>query len=457
MPTRRMRRVAIALGFVSVAGLALIVALDKGQWTTVVPARRVLGSRPRVRPVPARVASELKSSEAPVTVGEVTYASDVAPIFQEKCQSCHRPGQVAPFSLLTYDEVRRWAKPIREAVESRRMPPWHADPRVGHFLNDRSLTPRQRATLLAWIDQGTPLGDPKELPPKRTFPNGWAIGSPDLILTMAKPYEVVAEGVLSYQRFRVATGFTEDHWIQAAEAQPGNRAVVHHICVFLADDRPKQDRLSDEYRELVCYAPGDLPSIFPPGTAKHLPAGATLDIEVHYTPIGTVQHDQSSVGLVFARSPIHRRAFTKGISQKDFTLPPGAANHAVRSSYHFANDARLLSLMPHMHLRGKDFRYTATYPDGRTEVLLSVPAYDFGWQSVYRLTEPKPMPAGTRIDCLAHFDNSESNPANPDPSVAVRWGEQTFDEMMIGFIDFDEEASLSLHSVAARPRPHRSR
>jgi hypothetical protein len=457
MLTRRMRRVALALGLVSVAGLGLILAPGGGHRSAAVPAKRVLGSRPRVRPVPDRIVSEFAANESQVAVGPVTYASDVATILRDRCQSCHRPGQVAPLSLLTYDQARRWAGPIREAVESRRMPPWHADPRIGHFLNDRSLSPRERATLLAWIDQETPLGDPKELPPQKSFPKGWTIGKPDLVLTMAKPYEVVAEGVLSYQRFRVATGFTEDHWIQAAEAQPGNRAVVHHICVFLTDDRPKGDRLSDEYRELVCYAPGDLPSIFPPGSAKHLPAGATLDIEVHYTPIGTVQSDQSSVGLIFARGPITRRAFTKGISQKDFTIPPGAANHEVRSSYLFANDSRLLSLMPHMHLRGKDFRYTATYPDGRTEVLLSVPAYDFGWQSVYRLVEPKPMPAGTRIDCLAHFDNSAANPANPDPSIAVRWGEQTFDEMMIGFIDFDEDASLSLNPVATRPQSPRAR
>ncbi|AGA25695.1 c-type cytochrome [Singulisphaera acidiphila] len=456
MPTRRIRRVAIALGFVTVASFGLILARGKGDQAAVVPGRSIVGAQMRIRPVPAQLVEELQSDETPITVGPVTYASDVAAIFQEKCQSCHRPGQVAPFSLLTYDQARRWAKPIREAVESRRMPPWHADPRVGHFLNDRSLSPRDRATLLAWIDQDTPLGDLKDLPPKKSFPKGWAIGSPDLVLTMAEPYEVVAEGVLSYQRFRVATGFTEDHWIQAAEARPGNRAVVHHICVFLADDRPKEHRLRDEVRELVCYAPGDLPSIFPPGTAKHLPAGAELDIEIHYTPIGTVQNDQSSVGLVFAQGPIRRRALTKGISQKEFLLPPGAANHPVHSSYRFAKDARLLSLMPHMHLRGKDFRYTATYPDGRMEVLLSVPAYDFGWQSVYRLAEPKPMPAGTRIDCLAHFDNSEENPANPDPSVAVRWGEQTFDEMMIGFIDFDEE-SPSLNSVAVQRRPQRVR
>jgi hypothetical protein len=208
--------------------------------------------------------------------------------------------------------------------------------------------------------------------------------------------------------------------------------------------------MSDERRELVCYAPGDLPSLFPEGTAKQIPAGATLVIEVHYTPIGTVQTDQSSVGLIFARSPITRRAFTKGISQKSFAIPPGATDYPVRSSYVFQNDARLLSLMPHMHLRGKDFLYTATYPDGRSEVLLRVPAYDFGWQSVYRLVDPKPMPRGTRIDCLAHFDNSAGNPANPDPTITVRWGEQTFDEMMIGFIDFDEDAATSLPPDALR-------
>lgn len=443
MLTRRLRRGAIILGVLALVGLSLSLVPGKGLRPRNVPARRTLGSRPTIRALPAEVVAARDDGEPAVEVGAVTYAADVARIVQDRCQTCHRPGQVAPFALTTYDDAVAHASMIAEVVENRRMPPWHADPKVGHFQNDRSLSARERATLLAWVEQGTPLGDPGALPPPRQFSDGWNIGTPDVVLTMAEPYKVVAEGVLNYQRFRVETGFSEDRWIQAAEARPGNRAVVHHICVFLADDRPKGDRMSDERRELVCYAPGDLPSVFPPGTAKQIPARGSLVIEVHYTPIGTVQTDQSSVGLVFARTPVSRRAFTKGISQKNFAIPPGATGYAVRSTYTFANDARLLSLMPHMHLRGHDFRYTATYPDGRTESLLWVPAYDFGWQSVYRLVEPRPMPRGTRIDCLAHYDNSASNPANPDPSITVRWGEQTFDEMMIGFIDFDEDATTS--------------
>ena len=452
MLTRRWRRAAIGLGVVLLVGLSLSLVPGKGFRTPEPPAKRVLGSRSRIRPLPPGVAAELEQADSPIGVGPVTYSADVARILQDRCQSCHRPGQVAPFSLLTYDDAVAHAAMIHEVVENRRMPPWHADPKIGQFLNNRRLSTGERATILAWVEQETPLGEPKDLPPPRTFPEGWTIGTPDVILTMAEPYRVVADGVLNYQRFRVETGFTEDRWIQAAEARPGNRAVVHHICVFLADDRPKVDRMSDERRELVCYAPGDLPSLFPPGTAKQIPAGATLVIEVHYTPIGKVQSDQSSVGLIFARTPITRRAFTKGISQKEFAIPPRARDHAVRSSFTFTTDARLLSLMPHMHLRGKDFRYVARYPDGRTEMLLRVPAYDFGWQSVYRLVEPRPMPRGTRIECLAHLDNTAANPANPDPSITVRWGEQTFDEMMIGFIDFDEDATSSPSPVAPPSR-----
>jgi hypothetical protein len=432
-------------------GVSVGMGMVSGSGRGGSPPAGAVGSRPRIRALPRPILAQRRASEKSVAVGPVTYAADVAPILQRRCQSCHRPGQVAPFSLLDYDQARRWAGPIREAVESRRMPPWLADPRFGHFLNDRRLSPRERAVLLAWIDQETPLGDPSKLPPPRSFPKGWTIGTPDAVYTMKEPFTVPADGVLSYQRFRVETQFAEDRWIQAAEARPGNRAVVHHICVFLADDRPRTERTSDERRELVCYAPGDLPSVFPPGTAKELPAGASLVIEVHYTPVGRVQTDQSSVGLVFARGPVSRRAFTKGISQKEFTIPPGHANYPVASSFTFPGDARLLGLMPHMHLRGKDFLYTATFPDGRRETLLWVPAYDFGWQSVYRLAEPRFMPRGTRIDCLAHFDNSSANPANPDPSAAVTWGEQTFDEMMIGFIDYDEDVSL------APAAPHDSR
>jgi hypothetical protein len=274
-------------------------------------------------------------------------------------------------------------------VDDRRMPPWHADPRYDKFEIDRSLPPRERATLVAWVEQGTPLGDPRALPPPRTFPEGWTIGTPDVIFEIPEPYTVAAQGVLPYQRFRVPTGFTEDKWVQAAEARPGDRSVVHHIIVYVADHDRNEDLHGRSDAQLCGYAPGDMPSIYPPGTAKRIQAGSDL---------------------IFARQPVTRQGFTKGIAQARFAIPPVAEDFPVESSFTFPDDAHLLSFQPHMHLRGKDFRYTATKPDGTSEVLLSVQAYDFGWQRTYRLAEPKAMLNGTRIDCLAHFDNSATAP-----------------------------------------------
>jgi mono/diheme cytochrome c family protein len=410
-----------------------------------------IGNRPRVRPAAAEIRAACDEEDGPVpAVGRVTYAADVAPILQARCQSCHRPGEAGPFSLLTYDQARRWAESIREVVEDRRMPPWHADPRFGRFRNDRGLSARQRATLLAWVEQGTPLGDPRDMPAARTFSAGWSIGTPDLVLQMPEPFAVPAEGFVRYQHFRVPTGFTEDRWVQAAEARPGDRAVVHHIGVYVDDHTPRSSLAEPNVKHVVAlYFPGDNSPVFPPGIARRIPAGSDLTFEVHYTPIGIAKVDQSAVGLIFAKEPAHHEARMRGIPDKKLRIPPGAANHEVRSSYTFPNDAHLLTLMPHMHVRGKDFLYTATYPDGRSEVLLSVPRYDFGWQSIYLLAEPKAMPRGTRIDCLAHFDNSAANPFNPNPKKEVTWGEQTWEEMMIGYIDYYEDAPTP---PAAQPR-----
>jgi peroxiredoxin len=401
---------------------------------------------PRVRASTPAPEAELK----PIDVGKVNYAADVAPIVQRRCQECHRPGQVGPFSLMDYDQVRRRAKAIREVVEQRRMPPWHADPRYGHFSNDRSLSPRERAVILAWVDQGSPAGDPMDAPKAAAFADGWEIGKPDYVFKMPRPYKVAAEGVLAYQYFRVPTNFKEDTWIQAAEARPGDRSVVHHILVSIDDQH--DDHANDAAEGFfVAYAPGDVPVVYPKGTAKLIPAGSDLIFQVHYTPIGQEKVDCSSVGLVVAKGPVEHKAITLGIAQRSFAIPPGADNHPVEAGYTFTKETQLLSFFPHMHLRGKSFQYTAAYPDGRSEVLLSVPAYDFGWQSVYRLTEPKQLPRGTRIQCLAHFDNSTKNPANPDPTMTVRWGEQTFEEMMIGYLDCVPTASAEKEPVRERP------
>ena len=376
----------------------------------------------RVRPAASAIVEALEErskQEGPIQVGPVTYAADVAPIVQEKCQACHRPGQVGPFSLLSYDDARKWATSIAEVVEDRRMPPWHADPRYGHFSNDRSLTARQRATLMAWVEQGSPLGDPAKIPAPRAFPEGWSIGTPDVVFEIPQANQVPSNGVVDYVHVVVPSNFDRDMWVQAAEIRPSERAVVHHVIVYIQNPNAGQ-RSAPEH--IAAYVPGDVPTIYPDGIAKKIPAGSKLLFQIHYTPDGTARTDRTKIGLVFAKAPVQHRAFTKFIENRRFQIPAGSDNHEVKSTFTFRSDVHLYSLSPHMHLRGKDFKYTATFPDGRTEVLLSVPAYDFGWQSAFVLTEPKALPKGTRIDCVAHFDNSEKNPSNPDPNQVVDLG-----------------------------------
>jgi Copper type II ascorbate-dependent monooxygenase, C-terminal domain len=332
-------------------------------------------------------------------------------------------------------------------VDDRRMPPWHADPRYGRFYNDRHLSPRERATLLAWVEQGAPLGDPMALPPSRTFPEGWEIGTPDVVFELPEPQTVPAEGTVPYVYLRVPTHFKEDVWVQAAEAKPGDPAVVHHIVVGIDDHTGAKRGMGEGH--LCGTAPGDMPTVLPPGTAKLIPSGSDLIFQMHYTPVGTVHTDRSRVGLILAREPVRHRVYTRAIGHRDFLIPPGASDYPVASTFTFPRNVHLYSFMPHMHLRGKSFKYTATYPDGSSEILLSVPAYDFGWQSVYMLTKPKAMPQGTRIDCQATFDNSPENPANPDPTKAIAFGEQTWEEMMIGWIDYIDDAPVVPRATAA--------
>jgi hypothetical protein len=306
--------------------------------------------------------------------------------------------------------------------------------------------------MLAWIDQGAPEGDPRDLPPPRSFPEGWTIGTPDVVLEMDEVYTVQAEGTLPYQHFTVRSGFTEDRWVQAAEVRPGDRSVVHHILVRITPQLKPGGKADASEPYFAIYLVGDIPSVFPPGTARKVPAGADFYFEVHYTPTGLARPDRSAIGLIFAKTPPVHQVISKGIKNDHFGIAPGVKNHPVESNFTFAHDSHLLSLTPHMHLRGKDFRYTAVYPDGRTDTLLFVPSYNFAWQSVYRLDEPKPMPRGTRIECVAHYDNSADNPANPDPTKTVHWGEQTGDEMMVGYIDYYIDDRV----IANRPH-HRRR
>ncbi|SRR5579883_867970 len=402
----------------------------------------VLAGKPVSQPATQAPGCAIARTIKPKTSGSITYSKDVAPILQKNCQECHRPSQVGPMALLSYEDALGWAESIREVVEERRMPPWHADPKFGHFANDRSLSKAERETLLAWIKQDCPQGNPRDLPAPRRFPEEWTIGKPDAVFSMPNTFHVPAKGGkngIRYQYFQVDMNFEEDRWIQAAEARPGNRAVVHHIIAYIAKtgERFEQrgpDGIGDKM--LVAFAPGDLPAVFAPGIAKKVPKGSTLLFQMHYTPNGVEQDDRSSVGLIFAKQPPKHEVLTRAITQRRFTIPPGADNQEVKSATTFKEDALLLSLFPHMHLRGKDFEYRIVFPDGKSEVLLRVPRYDFNWQSHYRLAKPIKMPAGTRIECTAHFDNSANNPNNPDPQKTVRWGEQTWEEMMIGFVDY---------------------
>jgi peroxiredoxin len=376
------------------------------------------------------------------TEGPVTFAKDISRILQKNCQDCHRPGQIGPMSLLTYRDARAWSDTIKEVVSDRRMPPWYADPRYGHFSNDRSLPAKERNALLAWIDQGMPKGDDKDLPPPRVFPQVWKIGTPDAIIRMPAEFDVPAEmpklGV-PYKYFAVQTNFDEDRWVEKAEARPGAAAVVHHIIAFVIPPGERFIPGSPRTPTLCGTAPGEMPFILPPGFAKKIPKGSKIVFQMHYTPNGKAQKDRSEIGLIFAKKPPQKEVITIPVYNLFFRIPPGDDNYQLESSYTFKKDGFIVGFMPHMHLRGKDFLYRAKYPDGKSEILLSVPRFNFNWQSVYRPAKAIAMPKGTVLECVAHFDNSAKNPNNPDPTATVRWGDQTWEEMMVGWVDIAYE------------------
>jgi len=380
------------------------------------------------------VIERIKTKEPPKE--EVTYTKHVAPIVQKRCQECHRPGEIGPFSLLTYDDAKKRTGRIREALVEQRMPPWHADPRHGKFQNDRRLPQEEIDTLLAWIDSGAAKGDEKDMPPPVPFVKGWKIGEPEKVYTMEKEFKVPAAGTLDYQRFVVDPDIKEDVWIQAAECRPGNRAVVHHILVYiLAPGKTNPYERDGTAATLSGWAPGDMPTMFPPGTAKLIQAGSKLLFEVHYTPNGVEQTDRSSVGVIFAKKKPEHVVEVNILANLKLKIPPHNANVKGEVIYTFPQDALLLSFMPHMHLRGTSAKYVVTYPDGKTETLLSVPDYDFNWQSVYRFAEPLKIPKGSKLTWTGHWDNSADNPRNPDPTKEVIWGLQTWDEMQNGWME----------------------
>jgi peroxiredoxin len=400
----------------------------------------LLAGKPVSVPVTAAIGCKIGRARSPQADSPVTFAKDIAPLFNRRCVECHRAGEIAPFSLTTYKQAAGWADMILEVIEDGRMPPWHADPKYSHFANDRRLTDAEKKLIRDWVARGAPEGDPKDLPLALTFTDGWQLPKPpDKVVAMdTRPYKVPAEGTVRYQYFAADPGFTEDKWLQAVEVRPGSRAVVHHILVFAVTGMNRN--LPDEGGRqgfLAGFVPGLRPLPFPRGYAKRVPANSKLLFQVHYTPNGTEQTDLSHIGFVFAdpATVTHEVKTTSAVARR-LAIPPGDADHVVEAtSRPLPAGAQLLGFMPHMHVRGSAFKYEAKYPDGKAEVLLDVPHYDFNWQTSYRLAERRAVPAGTAIHATAHYDNSAANPNNPDPTKLVRWGDQTWNEMMIGYFD----------------------
>lgn len=424
---------------------------------------------------------------------------DVLPVLQKNCQGCHRPGEVAPMSFMTYKETRPWAKAIKSAVLSRKMPPWFADPRYGHFQNERRLSDTEIRALVDWADGGAAEGDAKDSPAPLQFTEGWNI-KPDVVVTMPQPFEVPASGTVEYQYILVPTHFDKDMWVTAAEVRPGNRAVMHHVIVYvrppgsvwLKDAQPGIPYVPVQYERDANGAairrippPGAQPAnpgarradpmagvelltAFVPGlqaqhfdspvadAAKFIAAGSDLIFQLHYTTNGHAATDQTKVGFKFAANPPKYRHLTANSTQRDFEIPPNDPNYESHSMVTVNVPAQLVWLMPHMHVRGKDFLYQALFPTGETETLLNVPKYNFNWQVGYEEAKPVLLPAGTRIECTAHHDNSVNNPANPNPNVSVRWGDQTWEEMMMGFFAVVVDASVKPQDAIVRTQTGRS-
>jgi hypothetical protein len=387
-----------------------------------------------------------------------TFYRDVLPVIQNNCQVCHRPGEIAPMPFVTYEETKKWAVSIRESVRTKKMPPWFADPRFGHFSDDPSLTPQQITTLTNWADAHAPAGDPHDAPPPRHWTTGWNIDQPDAVVQMPSAVAIPAHGDVEYTYEIVSTEFKKDMWVQSSEVRPSSRANVHHAVVYirppdskwlrgaplgvpftassLKDEKLRHQAHETDTDMLLVYAPGSSPDRWPDGMAKFIPAGSDLVFQMHYTTNGHAVKDQTSVGMVFAKQPPAQRVFTLQLANDHDTIPipPGADNYRVEVSGTLPNDCTLLSFFPHMHLRGKRFEYNLVRRDGQTETLLRV-NYDFYWQLSYRLAEPRFLKAGTKLQAVAWYDNSVNNPHNPDPESPVRWGDQTYNEMMVGFFD----------------------
>jgi len=413
------------------------VSRDKATTHEVVDALEDLLAGKSVRkPRTNAIGCQIGRIRTPKSNAPVTYSNQIARIFQSRCVECHRPGEIGPFPMTSYEDVVGWAETISETVDSGRMPPWHASPKHGHFKNDRRLSDDEKQMISKWAADGAPEGDRSHLPAPQVFTKGWQLPrEPDQVLMMSDvPASIPATGAVTYRYFTVDPGYKEDKWVSAAQIIPGTPGVVHHILILV---RPPKGSGVSSGDFLVGFVPGARAGAYPKGMAKRIPAGSKIVFQIHYTPNGSPQTDLSKLGLVFAKpEELTHAVVTLNAIQPRFEIPAHEPNHRVEATSTGVNyELTLLSLMPHLHVRGKDFRYELKYPDGKTEILLDVPRYDFNWQTAYELATPKTIPPGTNMHCVAHYDNSADNPANPDPSSKVRWGEQTWQEMMIGYFD----------------------
>ncbi|MDZ4798224.1 MAG: thiol-disulfide isomerase [Bryobacteraceae bacterium] len=408
-----------------------------------------------------------------------TFYKDVLPVLQERCQECHRAGEIGPMTLFTYKETRPWAKSIREVVRTKKMPPWFANPNHGKFVNDRSLSQSEIDILAAWSDTGAAEGSPKDAPAPKQWTSGWGMPvRPDVVIGMKQPFSLPAAATIDYQYIVIPTGFTEDKWVQMVEARPSNRGVVHHAVVFVrgpadkwlrgeakpfepwsppktgADGKPRQGDIDGFGAEfLTVYTPGNLPDVFKPGQARLIKAGSDLVLQMHYTTNGKPGTDLTQIGLVFSKEKPLERIITVAVGNSRFVIPPGDPAYRVPTRFQVPNDSTILSFFPHMHVRGKGFEYKVQLPGEEMKTMLQVDNYNFNWQLSYRLAEPLKFPAGTRFEFTGIFDNSPNNPYNPDPKSQVRFGEQSWEEMSIGFFDLAVPLDMDRKSFFRRSSP----
>ena len=412
---------------------------------------------------------------APAAKATPTFTKDVAPILYQNCTSCHRPGEIGPMSLLSYQDARPWAKSIAARVAAGAMPPWHADPAYGEFSNDRRLNDADKATLLAWANNGAPEGNAADLPPAPKYTDGWQLGTPDAVFSLPEDYAVPASGTLEYKYFEVPTNFTEDKYVQGFEVRPGDRSVVHHVIVFArpaakpapadggakpageakprsqppftfaanmdtpkdedadaAKHAPANDRPAPKGNPgafVAAFAPGQAVRVYQEGTAIRIPAGSTLVFQMHYTAAGKATTDRTRLAMTFAKAKPRQEVIVAALMNGNFTLPAGAPSTRVDAERTLNRDFTVWSILPHTHVRGRRWEVSATYPDGRTEMLLAVPKYDFNWPTDYVYKQPLKLPKGTKVKTSAWYDNSAANKSNPDPTKDVHWGDQTWEEM----------------------------